>query len=138
MSNHSTVRLYFAESQLLLLIAACKIYNDDPYSQEHFLCLAEVQPILEPPVLTELSDTTATITWTGALGDVEMYIILYTHIAEDREFNATTNDSDTSFTLIGLEPLSEYSLVILTVNFDGDTAASPFILFTTYGALKPK
>ena len=66
-----------------------------------------------------------------------MYIILYTRIADDREFNVTVNGSVTSITLTGLEVLLEYRLVILTVNSDGDTAASSAITFSIYGKFKP-
>ena len=66
-----------------------------------------------------------------------MYIILYTRIADDREFNVTVNGSVTSITLTGLEVLLEYRLVILTVNSDGDTAGSSAITFSTYGKFEP-
>ena len=87
-------------------------------------------------MVTMLSDTYATITWTEAAGDVDMYIVLYTLISEDREFNASVDGSDTTFTLTGLEPASEYHVVILTVNSDGDSAASPVTTFTTLGTFK--
>lgn len=96
-----------------------------------------MQPILEPPLVTEISDTSATITWTEAFGDVDTYIIMYTRITVDGQFFVTIDSSVTSFTLTGLEALSEYSLLILTVNSDGDTAAGPAITFTTFDTFEP-
>lgn len=96
-------------------------------------CADDPQSILEPPVVIQLSDTNATISWTEATGDVEGYIIQYTHILEGRVLNVIVNGTNTSFTLTGLEPTSDYVLVIFTVNSNGQSPASPTITFTTLG-----
>ena len=97
--------------------------------------LAEVQPIQEPPVVSELSDTSATITWTAAFGEVDMYIIQIVDVSMNTIINQSVNSSVTSFTLTGLNPISDYRVVILTVDSDGNTAASDVTTFTTYGMI---
>lgn len=92
-----------------------------------------MQPVVEPALVVELSDTSATITWTPAAGDVAQYTIMYTNIAAGIDFTANVSGSVTTFTLTGLEPVSGYRVVILTVNSDGDSATSPVTTFTTFG-----
>lgn len=97
-----------------------------------FSLLAEPQAILETPSVSDITDTSATITWTEADGDVDQYFIQYTHLLDNVVSNASVGGSQlTSVMVTGLQQLTRYSVVVFTVNTNGLSRPSPVVFFTT-------
>ena len=91
---------------------------------------ADPQTILSVPVVSDVTDTTADVSWTGAAGDVDQYLLQYA-LENITIVNVSVSGLHTTFTLTGLEQLTSYSLVIFTVNANGISLPSPAALFTT-------
>lgn len=123
---------FIYESQLLTsyVLAHAHIPHAHTSSNTH-VHTAHPQPILELPLIVNLTNTSSTLTWTFPGGEVDFYFIMVMGIVYPKSFNVTINGTETFIILGNLDPATTYGITIVTVNSLGYSIASPIILFTT-------
>ena len=71
--------------------------------------------------------------WDDAEGTVDEYIIQYTIDRTDMTQSVSVNGNLTSYLLTGLDAGTSYVVVIITMNSNGNSTASPSVAFSTGG-----
>ena len=89
------------------------------------------QTIPAAPVISNVTNTSAFLSWMTAPGIVEAYRIELIRSLDDSVSIATYVSTFTSFFLFGLEPDSTYSVRIFTMNQNGFSDPSATASFTT-------